>query len=166
MSFPAANAHVVASSLGYGRGNSDSNAAGTAFELVSHPLFQVPAVVDVSGMELAIATQLDGLTGTGQTIATGSTTLLYKPHDGNTNAGGATGNNSFFAATDFSNSATGTSSWTVAHGAMRAVGTSTTDLDADDWVNIHVNTAVSGTTGAGAADYNVAYLYGKPGGIN
>jgi hypothetical protein len=162
MSFPAANAHVVASSLGYGRGNSDNNALGPAFELVSHPLFQVPAVVDVSGMELAIATQLDGLTGTGQTIASGTTTLLYKPHDGNTNAGGATGNNNFFAATDFSNSATGTSSWTVAHGAMRAVGTSTTDLDADDWVNLDVAAALTGAIGHGAIAVSVAFIYGKP----
>lgn len=163
MSFPIMNAHVAAPSLSMARGNSTIT---KAFEVVSHPLFQVPAVVDVSGMELAIATQLDGLTGTGQTLASGTTTVVYKPHDGNTNGGGATDNNEFFAVNDFSNSATGASSWTVVHGAMRAVGTGTTDLDADDWVNLDIAAMASAAAGHGAIAVSVAFIYGKPAAIN
>ena len=163
MSFPIMNAFVNTLGLSHARGNSTIT---KPFEVVSMPLFQVPAVVDVSGMELAIATQLDGLTGALQTLASGTTTVVYKPHDGNTNAGGATDNNEIFAVTDFSNSATGAGSWTVVHGAVRAVGTSTTDLDADDWVNLDVAAMASGAAGHGAIAVNTVFIYGKPAAIN
>ena len=45
----------------------------------------------------------------------------------------------------------------------KAAGTTTTDLDADDFVNL-----VTTTAGTAASGYTamVAYIYGKPAGIN
>lgn len=160
MSFPVVNAKAVGSLLTNGRA---LGASANKAELLSlsYPIFSVNGVVDVSGMEMAIATHLDSTTGNVQALASGTTTVVFKPHDGNTNGGGATDNNEFFAVTDFSNSATGAASWTVAHGAMRAIGTSTTDLDADDWVNIDVAVNTTGV-GPGVAQVAAVYIYGKP----
>lgn len=160
MAFPIMNIQVVNNALQNGRA---LGASANKVELLSlsYPIFEVGGVVDVSGMEMAIATHIDSTTGNVQTIPSGTTTVVFKPHDGNTNGGGATDNNEMFAVTDFSNSATGASSWTVAHGAMHAVGTSTTDLDADDWVNIDVAVNTTGV-GPGALQVNAYFIYGKP----
>ena len=165
MAFPVMNAEIVSMIVNSGRslGASDNKAELSA---LSFPLFQVPAVVDVSGMEMGIATCVDAATGILQTIASGTTTVVYKPHDGNTNAGGATDNNEFFAVTDFSNSATGAASWTVVHGAMRNVGTSTTDLDADDWTNLDLAIVGTGAVGQGVMAVSAAFIFGKPAAIN
>ena len=165
MAFPVMNAEIVDTLLNSGRtlGASYNKAE---LQAISVPMFQVVAVVDVSGMEMAIATQLDASTANTQTIASGTTTVVYKPHDGNTNGGGATDNNEFFAVTDFSNSATGAASWTVVHGAMRAVGTTTTDLDADDWVNMDMAIVGTGAVGQGVCAVTAAFIFGKPAAIN
>jgi hypothetical protein len=164
MAFPTMNARVVTPLLNHGWA---TGASANKVELhnIEHGLFQLPAVVDVSGLEMAIATVLDQSTGLTQTIVTGATTMTFKPYDGNTNASGATDNNELFAAEDFSNSNTGSSSFTVVHGAMRAVGTSTTDLDADDWVNIDI-LSPTGVAGIGVAQVSAAFIFGKPSTIN
>lgn len=164
MAFPTMNARVATPLLNHGWETGNS---GNKVELhnIEHGLFQVPAVVDVSGLELAIAMVVDASTGLTQTIASGATTLTFKPYDGNTNASAATDNNELFAAEDFSNSNTGSSSFTVVHGAMRAVGTSTTDLDADDWVNIDILNP-TGAGGFGVGQVSAAFIYGKPAVIN
>ncbi len=125
------------------------------------PGFMVGRPVDVSGMEVAIAIALNGATThVGQSIASGTTTTVFKPYDGGTSASAASDNNELFAVTDFSNSLAG--GWT-AHQARKAVGTSTTDLDADDWVNLDV--AANAAAGAGAAEIvmNAFFVYGVPG---
>ena len=104
MSFPVMNAKVVTTMLTNGRSLGGSVNKAELLSL-SYPLFEVSGVVDVSGMEMAIATQLVSATTSVQTLASGTTTVVFKPHDGGTNGGSATDNNEFFAVTDFSNSA-------------------------------------------------------------
>lgn len=168
MAFPILNAETIETIMTNGRAISATAANNTAhveIASLSYPLFEVNGVVDVSGMELAIATLLGSATTDVQTLASGVTTVVFKPHDGNTNGGGATDNNEMFAVTDFSNSATGASSWTVVHGAMHAVGTGTTDLDADDWVNMDVAANASGV-GPGVAQVSGYFVHGKPSTLN
>lgn len=164
MAFPVMNAKVVTTMLTNGRSLGGSVNKAELLSL-SYPLFEVAGVVDVSGMEMAIATQLVSATTSVQTLASGTTTVVFKPHDGGTNGSGATDNNEFFAVTDFSNSATGASSWTVVHGAMHAVGTSTTDLDADDWVNLDVAVNTTGV-GPGVLQASTYFIFGKPTTLN
>jgi len=47
-----------------------------------------------------------------------------------------------------------------------SAGTSTTDLDADDWVNFYVKTAPTTVAGMAAATIVGNYIYGKPGSIH
>lgn len=164
MAFPTMNAHHASTLLTNGRALGASLNKAEILSL-SYPLFKVQAPVDVSGMELAIATHLDSNTTNVQTIASGTTTVVYKPHDGATNAGGATDNNEIFAVTDFSNSATGAASWTVVHGMMNAVGTSTTDLDADDWINLDIAVNTTGV-GHGVVEISALFVLGVPGAVN
>ena len=124
------------------------------------PAFEMARPMDVSGMELAIAVGHDASTGVTKSIASGTTTVVFKPYDGGTSATNATGTNNLFAVTDFSNSITG--GWTV-HQARKAVGTSTTDLDADDWVNLDVAANLSGTGGFGEVVMSAYFIYGTPG---
>ncbi len=122
--------------------------------------FSVPAVVDVSAMEFSIAAEWDATIANARGIVTGAAVLEAGASDG-----GPTGDATSVAALFADLTNTVTTRW-LANVPVDVAGTSTTDLDADDWVNIHINTAISGTTSAGALDYGVAYIYGKPGGIN
>lgn len=124
-----------------------------------YPLFEVPRTVDVSGMELAVAIQVAPSTGLAQSIASGTTTVVLKPYDGGTSASAASDNNELFNVNDFSNSITG--GWT-AHQARKAVGTSTTDLDADDWVNMDVAANLTTAAGFGQMLVSAFFLYGVP----
>jgi hypothetical protein len=126
-------------------------------------LFSVPAVVDVSGMEFSVGVALDASSGgtPGLAVATadGSRTLIAFQDGGPT--GDATGNAVLHELV--SNTA---SAW-VANVPRDVTGTSTTDLDADDWVNILMtDTGGNGATAVGALELTVAYIYGKPGVIN
>jgi hypothetical protein len=120
----------------------------------------VPGVVDVSAMEFSIAVEWDATIANARGLVTGASVAELGASDGGP-TGDATTVSALFA--DLTNAVT--ARW-LANVPVDVAGTSTTDLDADDWVNIHVNTAVSGTTGAGAADYSMSYIYGKPAGIN
>jgi SpoU rRNA methylase family enzyme len=122
-------------------------------------MFSVPSVVDVSAMEFSIAVEWDATIANARGSASGDGVVELGASDGGASGDATTVALLFADISDSVNSF-------AANVPADAAGTSATDLDADDWVNIHVNTAVSGTTGAGAADYNVAYIYGKPGGIN
>lgn len=158
MSFPYANAMSISATL------SDVVATTSPVLLLrsgEYPLWAVPRAVDVSGMDLAIADVLDGSTAGTQAIASAASTVVLKPYDGGTSASAASDNNELFAVGDFSNSITG--GWT-AHAAIRAVGTSTTDLDADDWVNLDVAANISGTGGFGEVIVQAFFVYGVPGG--
>lgn len=123
-------------------------------------LSSVVGVVDVSAMEFSIAVEWDATIANARGLVTGAATAELGASDG-----GPTGDATTVAALFADLTNTVTARW-KANVPVDVAGTSTTDLDADDWVNIHVNTAVSGTTGAGAADYVMSYIYGKPGGIN
>ena len=132
MTFPYANefsATVTLMDVG--------NAATAALALPpqAFPAIMFGRPMDVTGMEVAIAVGHDAATGVTKSIASGTTTVVFKPYDGGTSATNATGTNPLFAVTDFSNSVTG--GWTV-HQARKAVGTSTTDLDADDFIMLDV----------------------------
>ena len=124
-------------------------------------LFSVPGVVDVSGMEFSIGQRSTSLSATpgiaASTDVASSPTFTFS--DGGP-TGDATGAAVLFTAV------TSTTAW-VARVPKDIAGTSTTDLDADDWVNFRV-TIQPGTSDAEAAqvDLAIAYIYGKPGSIN
>ena len=156
MAFPYANEHSVSATLlDVGEGTTPVS------EIISaeFALFQVPRSVDVSGMELAVGVNVAPGTGLVQSVASGTTTVVLKPYDGATSASAASDNNELFAVTDFSNSLTG--GWT-AHQARKAVGTSTTDLDADDWVNMDVAANLTTTAGIGQMVVSAFFIYGVP----
>lgn len=157
MSFPYMNANEVARLFW----SPASASADPHLQMQSgqYNMFSVPAVVDVSAMEFSIAVEWDATIANARGSASGNGVVELGATDG-----GASGDATTIALLfgDLSDSAV----TFAANKPEDVTGTSTTDLDADDWVNIHCNTNVSGTTGAGAADYNVAYIYGKPGGVN
>ncbi len=164
MSFPYANeASVSVSHFGI------TGASLTVTEILGTlplPGFMVGRPVDVTGMEVAIAISLNGATThAGQAIASGASTTVFKPYDGGTSASAATGNNllvNLATNLEFSNSVTG--GWT-AHQAKKNSPTSTTDLDADDWVNLDVAANAAAAGGAAEIVMGAFFLYGVPGSI-
>lgn len=128
-------------------------------------LFEVPAVVDVSGMEfgMSVAIAAGSVVPNNTTIASGASTVALVFADlGATGTQLATTNH-LTNEDDFSNTVTG--GWTT--GLMRtAVGTSTTDLDADDDVGVQIIANLTTAGGIGAAYVSVNYIFGKPGAIN
>lgn len=159
MSFAYMNAYSAQGSIPF----LQSGASAVGVISGEYPLFQVAAPVDVSGIELAVVNIMDATTAGTQAMATGTTTVVLKPFDGATTAAAASDNNELFAVTDFSNSATGTNSWTGARNAMKATGTSTTDLDADDWIVLDVAANITGAAGLGTIGYNAYIVHGIPG---
>lgn len=158
MSFPYSNEHQgEALVLDLDIGGATTHAALKSAE---YPVFMVGRPVDVSGMEIAVAIVLAAGTAGAVGIASGTTTVVLKPYDGGTSASAASDNNELFAVTDFSNSITG--GWT-AHQARKAVGTSTTDLDADDWVNLDVAANLTTVAGLGSVILASFFVYGVPG---
>lgn len=158
MSFPYANENTKSVTL---MGVASEATTTAMLKALAYPGFQVGRPVDVSGMEIAIAIALAAATTAANSIASGTTTVVFKPYDGGTSASAATDNNELMAVTDFSNSVTG--GWT-AHESKKAVGTSTTDLDADDFVNLDVAANISGAAGVGAVVMSAHFVYGVPGG--
>jgi hypothetical protein len=158
MSFPYMNASTAERLLW--SPNSASADPHAQLQTGQFTFFSVPAVVDVSAMEFSIAVEWDATIANARGAVTGAAVLELGASDG-----GATGDATTVAALFADLTNTVSSRW-VLNVPVDVAGTSTTDLDADDMVNIHVNTSVSGTTSAGAVDYAVAYIYGKPGGVN
>lgn len=161
MSFAYMNAYSAQGELAPPQGAVSS--CGLTQVSGEYPLFQVAAPVDVSGIEMALVNLMDATSVGTQAMATGTTTVVLKPYDGATTAAAASDNNELFAVTDFSNSATGTNSWTGAHNAMKATGTSTTDLDADDWINLDAAIVLTGAGGMGHIGWNAYIVHGIPG---
>ena len=160
MSLPVMNSHVVSTMISVSGVGGD---AGHQFvPTIQIPMFSTPGVVDVSGMEFAIALVIEGGSTFTQTIASGASTVEFQFGDAGTSATGTASGNHLISADDLSNTITG--GWTV-HEARMAVGTSTTDLDADDWVNLHVVANTSAVGGVGALTMKAAFVYGKPGAI-
>ena len=159
MSFPVMNAQVAHSQVIEVLGDS-----ATALPFLStgtyHPQFNVPAPVDVTGMELAIALLYESATTITQVLASAASTLELTFFDMGTTATGGT-TNVLGGADAFSNTTTG--GYTV-HEAKKTDGTSTTDLDADDWVTLGI--IANATTIAGSVHAGAAFIYGVPGDIN
>jgi hypothetical protein len=161
MAFPVMNAQVVSRLVGEG------NLVNTVTHIVdglttgAHNLFSVPAVVDVSGMEFSLGVVSDNTDGSAG-LAAEVGTSAFRPVMSDGGSGGVD------TAVLFDSSTGGLSSSTVytAYTPKDAAGTSTTDLDVDDWVNLRVTTNGATVAGAGNVNTQVAYVYGKPGAIN
>ena len=158
MAFPAMNQEVANVTL---LNVATGDTPGMFLVLGQYPMFRTQRPVDVSGMEMSVAIVQNAATAFSQSIASAATNLVLKPYDGGTTASAASGTNQLFANEDFSNSVTG--GWTT-HAAIAAVGTSTTDLDADDWVNLDVVANPTTTEGIGIAIVQAEFIYGVPGG--
>lgn len=159
MSFPYMNAMSVSRLLT----GVQAAAASTVNFLTTgqHNLFSVPGVVDVSGMEFSMSpSNLANTAGT-RVVASAASTAVVTFSDGGA-TGDATGAAVLFSQDNMSNSLTG---GFPTNSPIDAAGSSTTDLDADDWVNFRV---VQNATGAllGGVNAAVSYIYGKPGAIN
>ena len=59
-----------------------------------------------------------------------------------------------------------TSGGYTVHEAKSDTGTSTTDLDASDWVTLGIIANTNDNTGVGSAQTQVSFIYGKPGAID
>ena len=112
--------------------------------------FKVIGVVDVSGMEFSFST------ATTKAAASASVTTVV------CNDGATTGIGTAALFTTITNSPSSGTAWTDIT-VRNQLGTSATDLDADDVVNLVTTTAGTAASGFSAA---VAYIYGKPAVIN
>jgi len=159
MAFPSNNAEIAARLFG----NVVNNAVTTHTFLLTgqHNWFSTPAVIDVSGMEIAMSIEQEAATTITRTTAGGAaSTAVFTLSDGGA-SGDATGAAVLVSGDTFSNSLTAGFPVNV---PIDGAGTSTTDLDADDWVNFR---AIQNATGlVGTMNVTVAYVYGKPGVIN
>ena len=130
MAFPSNNAmtqHTFLTHVGIGDAGSSHTFLSTG---TYWPVANVPGVVDVTGMEFAIAMLAEAATTVGQDLASGASTVELTFFD------------------------------------METAGTSTTDLDADDWINLGVIANATGVARVGAVLAGVNFVYGKPGAIN
>ncbi len=159
MSFPYMNAMSVSRAV-VGK---PPQSTVTMFELASgqYNLFSVPGVVDVSAMEFDLGARYGAGTGAAFGITTAAATAEVNASDG-----GPSGDATTVAALFSLITNTVTTGFTLANKPQGVAGTSTTDLDADDWVNLHLNTGSSAGTALGSIDVGVAFIYGKPAGIN
>lgn len=161
MAFPTMNAKTIA---GWIQGATVASTTDITEALITgqHNMFSLPGAVDVSGMEFSVGVLADALSGTpGKAAdATDASLTAISFSDGGP-SGDATTVAELYAATSFT-----TSVAFAANVPRDATGSSTTDLDANDWVNLYIKTKP--TTVAGIAAYNIeaSYVYGKPGSIN
>jgi hypothetical protein len=162
MAFPSMNAQsisrlIISSEVATATGIFERILTGQAGNL-----FSVPAVVDVSGMEFSVAILMDSGSGTkGIEASTHNDSRLEVTFED----GGASGDNATVAQLFSASTLTGTVAWT-AYVPRDKAGTSSTDLDADDWVNFLVASNATTVPGIGMAEVAVSYIYGKPGVIN
>ena len=169
MSFPAMNAQVVSTEVFDMTGPTAEGAHPFLATASQYPLLCVPGVVDVTGIEFHLALVRTAATVIGQqTLGSADNTLRFAFGDtGTTATGTASGNHLYHAATTesdlggLSNARTGGFD---SHEGAKAAGTSTTDLDADDWVTLHI--VANATQVAGAVQTGMSFVYGKPGAIN
>jgi hypothetical protein len=135
-------------SFNYNNSQTNSQAVTGAQGTVNVNWFKVAGVVDVSAMEFTF--------GLGTTEAAASASIkTFTVVDG-----GATGElvATTAALTASQANATADSNWTAVT-PRRATGTSSTDLDADDYVNVVYTDVGTATTGA---HIGATYIYGKP----
>lgn len=164
MSFPYMNAHGISMTYTGLQGGSASAAPFIATGM--HNMAQLPDVVDVSAMEFAFSVEQTANTGARVGFAnTGASTAQFVMADGGP-TGDATAAAALFTIGTWSNGLDGSLGATATPNMpLDAAGTSTTDLDADDWLNFRAVTTVTGAAGVGNAHINANYIYGKPGSI-
>jgi len=138
MAFPSMNANHHAS-INTGALKSDT-----------YNWFRTPAVVDCSGMEFSFAF-------TDTHAAASASVFTVAVHDG-----GSAGTSTGVILGAITNSPSSGTAWTSITPRSSA-GTTTTDLDADDFVNL---VTVTGGTAASDLTVMVSYVYGKPAVIN
>jgi hypothetical protein len=156
MAFPIMNAQSITKTIAH---LSVATTTGHGKMLDTGPInvMSVPGVIDVSGMEFSIGLWRDSISGSVTLMAqTGGSQVKVTLSDG-----GATGDAKSILATELSNTAA-----FAASVPKDTTGTSTTDLDADDWVNFHVTAQPTTVSGMSAAHLALSYLYGKPAAIN
>ena len=162
MAFPSNNAmtqHTLVTHVGIG----DAGSSHTFLPTGTYwPVLNVPGVGDVTGMELALAMVAEAATTVTQDLASGASTVELTFFDMGTTASGGT-TNVLGGADAFSNT---TSGGYTAHEAKKTAGTSTTDLDTDDWVTLGIIANATGVAGVGAVMAGANFIYGKPGAIN
>jgi hypothetical protein len=165
MSFPTMNAHVAQGVIIGKAVTTVTPLPQLATSTSLYSLFDVPAVVDVSGMEFGLTIHQDAASGGGVAMASGASTVVLRFGDGGTTGSQAASTNYLLTSgtADFGNSQAG--GWVA--GEMKArTGASTTDLDADDVVGLQTLANLSGAGGIGHIGWTVAYLQGKPAVIN
>jgi hypothetical protein len=156
MAFPIMNAQSITKTIAH---LTTATTTHHGAKLITDPInvMSVPGVIDVSGMEFSIGLWRDSISGSVTLqAATGGSQVTVTLSDG-----GASGDAKSILATAISNTAA-----FVAAVPKDTTGTSTTDLDADDWVNFHVTAQPTTVSGISAAHLALSYLYGKPGAIN
>ena len=162
MSFPYMNSEIANAHFFSLR---ESSASSIAYlPAGQYNMFQSPGVLDASAMEFSLTSGQDGDTDPVLTIASGASTILLSMADGGA-SGDATTIAPLFAATGadvglWSNSIDG---GYAINEPITAQGTTATDLDADDWVNLSVLANATGL--AGSLYIRANYIYNKPGAI-
>ena len=156
MALPVMNAHVVSTPV-FDINNASPTTQWQLSTAKDYALFAVAHAVDVSGMELAIQFSAAANTLLTQTIASGASTLSLIVVDAGTAASGAA---AIQAGTDFNNNKEG---GFTTHEAVSASPSGTTDLDADDWLNLNV--VANATDIAGVVQVQAKFIHGIPGAI-
>lgn len=159
MSFPYMNAMSVSRLLTQTYSN-DNPTSHSMLTTGQHNLFSVPGVVDVSAMEFSMSLSALASTLLTRVLASAASTAVVTFSDGGA-AGDATAAAVLFSQDSMSNSLT---NGFEANVPLDVTGTSSTDLDADDWVNFRV--VQNATSLIGGVNAVASYIYGKPGGIN
>ena len=159
MSFPYMNAMSVSRLLTQTYSN-DNPTSHSMLTTGQHNLFSVPGVVDVSAMEFSMLLSALASTLLTRVLASAASTAVVTFSDGGA-AGDATAAAVLFSQDSMSNSLTNAFLHNI---PVDATGTSSTDLDADDWVNFRV--VQNATSLIGGVNAVASYIYGKPGGIN
>ena len=156
MALPVMNAHVVSTPV-FDINNASATTHWHLSTAKDYALFAVAHAVDVSGMELAIQFSAAANTLLTQTIASAASTLELVVVDAGTAASGAA---AIQSGDDFSNTRTG---GFTTHQAMSASPSGTTDLDADDWLNLNV--VANATDIAGVVQVQAKFIHGIPAAI-
>ena len=156
MALPVMNAHVVSTPV-FDINNSSPTTQWQLSTAKDYALFAVAHAVDVSGMELAIQFSAAANTLLTQTIASAASTLELVVVDAGTAASGAV---AIQSGDDFSNTRAG---GFTTHEAVSASPSGTTDLDADDWLNLNV--VANATDIAGVVQVQAKFIHGIPAAI-
>lgn len=169
MAFPTMNAQVVSGFLGGSIGAVTTNQLELLAGTMVHSFFKVPAVVDASAMEFGAAIGARwGTAASVTSIASGVSTITFVMADGGS-SGTAAGSSNHLTIDDPVSTAAGfdNKSQLWQNGEIVSVtGSSTTDLDADDVVGVHLVANLTTAAGFGHMRITTAYIYGKPAAIN